>query len=579
MRLAFWRRNDPGDLPPYRPVLLDQTGATALSRFAAERADAGAATERSPRHQQAGGPSALGKAKRVLLPLGMAGFGALVTAGMAFGAIVSATDADGITRGDAFRICVIAVLSLMFLAQMAAVLRLMPGASWVAARLRSNKPPPPPPPQPLLDQVTATALSRSVPEDLGTLSMAERLRSRGRRFTDLGSWALLVIVAVGFMLFIVAGNALGMFTGFWHGHFGIGSLIQIAFLLLTAFGAFMLSTMGLRGFGQRRLRRRGRLLKRMLRYLLRLFDSGRHFAANAAGVSGRGGAAGHLRHPTSPLMRLAQVSPLQFGRALVLTAAVAGVAFYPAIAGDGNSAGAAGGGTSVQRSGNIAPGGSGSGAGPPTAALSTATPDSDDDVLGSSATGEAGDDDDDADEDEDGNGQLTSAAAPPTATFTATNTPSATPSFTPKPTFTATFTPTFTPTATATFTPTPTSTPVTPTPCARAFNVSPKSLDFGTVNSPETLEFELSLDDCGDDVEFALAVSRDGDWIILTPERGTLTPGSSIDIEVMADPGPMPPGPSTETISVTDVAGELSRVTVSVSGCRPAAGIPPCPGR
>jgi hypothetical protein len=99
------------------------------------------------------------------------------------------------------------------------------------------------------------------------------------------------------------------------------------------------------------------------------------------------------------------------------------------------------------------------------------------------------------------------------------------------------------------------------------------------VTIPDTLEFELSLNDCGDDVEFALTVSRDGDWIFLTLERGTLAPGSSIDIEVMADPGPMPPGPSTETISVTDVAGELSRVTVSVSGCRPAAGIPPCPGR
>jgi MFS family permease len=639
-------------LPAYRPLLLDQAGAAALSRLASERV-ADAAQERSPRQQKARGPSLLGRAKRIVLPLGMLAFGGLVTAGMAFGAVISASDGDGLTRTDALRIAVIALLSLMFLGQLLAMLRMLPGAGWVAARFA--RPPPPPPPQPLLDQVTATVLTRIAPEDLGVLSRAGRLRSRGRRLADLGSWVALVAVALGAMLFIAAGSVLGAWSAFWQGGYGIGSLIQIAFLLLAGFGVLMVSKLGLGGLGQRRLRRRRRLLKRMLRYLLRLFDSGRRWAGEAVGVAGSGAATGYMRHPTSAFERLSHLSPLQFGRALVLTAVVAGLAFYPLFAHDG-TAGASGGASGLQlsTSGAGGPAGAGPQVQPATPVPPSPTPSSDDDLAGEQATGEADDEDDDNGGGAGGPGDLTDPSG--------TDDPTPSPTFTPVP-------------PTATLTPIPLTATFTPIPCAVSFSngeldfgesesslgltlelndcgealpysltsskpswievnpaggtlqpggaanitvlidrdslspgtyteeveiatsigtfdiplfvevepppceveVSTNSLNFGQVSSPETLEFEISLNDCGEDVAFDLRVAYPSrgatGWIFIDPSRGVLTPGSSVDIEVSVDPGPMAPGPNSADLIIQTEAGNFN---VAVTACWAVPGGPPC---
>ena len=543
MRLAFWRSRDPGDLPAYRPLLLDQAGAAALSRLAAER-PAGAAQERSPRQQKAHGPSALGRLKRILLPAGMLAFGAFVTFGMAFGAIISATDGDGLTSGDALRIAVIALLSLMFLGQLLAILRMLPGANWVVTRFAR---PPPAPPLPLLDQVSATLLSRTAPEDLGLMTRAGRLRSRGRRLADLGSWVGLVAVALGAMLFIAAGSAFGAWSAFWQGGFGIGSLLQIAFLLLAGFGVLMVSKLGLGGLGQRRLRRRKRLLKRMLRYLLRLFDSGRRWTADVAGVSGRGATGGYLRHPTSPLARLSRLSTPQFARALVLTAAVAGLAFYPLFADDGSAAGASGGDSQLLLT---APGGSsaGSGSGPQLPPASpvppSPTPDSDDDVAGAQATGATGDEDEDEEEGD-----------PPT------------------PTFTPTFTPTLTPIPpTATFTPIPPTATFTPIPCAVSF--SDGELDFG--ENASSLGLTLELNDCGEALPYSLTSSEP--WIDVDPDDGTLQPGGAANITVLIDRDSLSPGTYTEEVEIATSIGTFDIplfVEVQPPPCEPEIDVSP----
>ena len=545
MRLAFWRSRDPGDLPAYRPLLLDQAGAAALSRLAAER-PAGAAQDRSPRQQRAHGPSLAAGAKRILLPVGMLAFGAFVTAGMAFGAVISATDGDGLTRGDVLRIAVIGVLSLMFLGQLLAMLRMLPGAGWVAARFA--RPPPPPPPLPLLDQVSATLLGRTAPEDLGHMSRAGLLRSRGRRLADLGSWVVLVAVALGAMLFIAAGSAFGAWSAFWQGGFGIGSMLQIAFLLLAGFGVLMVSKLGLGGLGQRRLRRRKRLLKRMLRYLLRLFDSGRRWAADAAGVAGRGTATGHMRHPASLLDRLSRLSPLQFGRAFLLTAAVAGLAFYPLFAEEGSAAGSSGGisGLQLNAGGPVSPGGPAPQPQPDTPTPTpTPTPDTDDDVAGAAATGATGDEDENQQEE-----------APPTPTFTPIP-PTAT--FTPIP-------------PTATFTPIPPTATFTPIPCAVSF--SNGELDFG--ESASSLGLTLELNDCGEALPYSLTGSKS--WIDVDPSGGTLPPGGSQPISVDIDRGSLSPGTYSEQIEFVSSLGALVipvLVEVEPPPCEPEIDVSP----
>ena len=539
MRLAFWRPQDPGEVPAYRPLLLDQAGAAALSRLAAER-PAGAAEERSPRQQKAHGPSLAAGAKRILLPVGMLAFGAFITAGMAFGAVISATDDDGLTRGDVLRIAVIGVLSLMFLGQLLAMLRMLPGAGWVAARFA--RPPPPPPPLPLLDQVSATLLSRTAPEDLGLMSRAGLLRSRGRRLADVGSWVGLVAVALGAMLFIAAGSAFGAWAAFWQGGFGIGSLLQIAFLLLAGFGVLMVSKLGLGGLGQRRLRRRKRLLKRMLRYLLRLFDSGRRWAADVAGVSGRGAATSYMRHPASLLDRLSRLSPLQFGRAFLLTAAVAGLAFYPLFADEGSAAGSSGGASGLQ----LNAGGPGSTGGPgpqpqtvPPTPTSTPTPDSDDDVAGAQATGAADDEEEEEQEQE--------AAPTPTPTLT------------PIP-------------PTATFTPVPPTATFTPIPCA--VSLSDGELDFG--ESASSLGLTIELNDCGEALPYSLTGSES--WIDVDPNGGSLPPGGSEQISVDIDRGSLLPGTYSEQIQFVSSLGALVipvLVEVEPPPCEPEIEVSP----
>jgi hypothetical protein len=517
------------------------------------------------------------------------------------------------------------------------MLRMLPGAGWFAARFA--RPPPPPPPLPLLDQVSATLLSRTAPGDLGLMSRAGLLRSRGRRLADLGSWVALVAVALGAMLFIAAGSAFGAWSAFWQGGFGIGSMLQIAFLLLAGFGVLMVSKLGLGGLGQRRLRRRKRLLKRMLRYLLRLFDSGRRWAADAAGVAGRGAATGHMRHPASLLDRLSRLSPQQFGRAFLLTAAVAGLAFYPLFADEGSAAGSSGGASGLQLNaggpGSTGDPGSQPQTGPPTP-TSTPTPDSDDDVAGAQATG-AADDEEEEEQEQEAAPTPTLTPIPPTATFTPIP-PTAT--FTPIPCVAdlsedaldfgddltslpltlslndcggpVTFLTggsddwievnptggTLQPGGTANLTvlidrdslspgtyseeveiataignfDIPIFVEVEPPPCE--VQVSPRSLDFGSVNQPETLEFEISLNDCGEDIGFDVSVSRGGaGWIFVDPLRGILTPGSSVDIEVSVDPGPMQAGPNSATLTIETDAGDSS---VTVTACRPIPGGPPC---
>jgi len=113
---------------------------------------------------------------------------------------------------------------------------------------------------------------------------------------------------------------------------------------------------------------------------------------------------------------------------------------------------------------------------------------------------------------------------------------------------------------------------VEPPPCE--VDISATTLAFGTVNAPETEAFEISLNDCGETTTFEIGMSREAAaWITVDPIRGSLGPGDSVEIEVSVDPGPMPPGPHAESLTISTDFGTFD---VRVTACRLVPGGPAC---
>ena len=105
--------------------------------------------------------------------------------------------------------------------------------------------------------------------------------------------------------------------------------------------------------------------------------------------------------------------------------------------------------------------------------------------------------------------------------------------------------------------------------------VSPTVLDFGTVNAPDSDEFEISLNDCGEGTTFDIRFSRGtSTWIFVDPSRGSLDSGNSVEIDVSVDPGPMPVGPQSEQLTISTDFGTFN---VPVTACKQVPGGPACP--
>jgi hypothetical protein len=329
--------------------LLDQVSAQSLNRLASERWDA-PNPERKP-SAQVRRVSPLKRLLQLGLPPVMLAFGALVTAGMVFGTVDALSNGGDASWQDALRIAIMALLSLLFLFQLVAFLRRLPGVSHIAARLQRDAPPVH---QALLDQVSAGNLMRLAPADLGRVSRRQLATARGRHFLDAGSWLALVAAVIGIAVFMGAGAALGAWSALGDEGLGAGALLRLLFLAVAAVSLAFLVYFGLKGLRRRQQRRRGRLLRRLLYFLLRIVHSGRNVVSDAAGVSSRAGDLALVRSGGSAFFPSGGGSVLGAPAAIFQAASTAPTAFaVPAspAGGVGAAAGAGGaatgGGTSV----------------------------------------------------------------------------------------------------------------------------------------------------------------------------------------------------------------------------------------
>jgi hypothetical protein len=288
MRLRFGRR-ETVESSAYRPPLLDQVSAQQLARLAAARWPTGGSPGRSPRRQRAGA-RLTGPIRRLVLSLLMLAFSGLIVGSMAYGASGAIGREEGLGWQDGLRLCLIALLSLVFLGQLLGLVRYLPGSSWLASNLRRHlRAGPPPPEPPLLDQVSARQLLRLAPPDFGAARQTAVVAARGRRFADVASWALMVLIVLVLAATTAFGSALGTWSALSGGTSGLPLALALLFTALASLVLVFLFLTGVRGLRDRRQRRRGRLLRRLLRFLLRLFDSGRRGVADAASISSRGG--------------------------------------------------------------------------------------------------------------------------------------------------------------------------------------------------------------------------------------------------------------------------------------------------
>jgi hypothetical protein len=353
--LAFWRRPAPQPAA-YKPLLLDQASAQSLNRLAVERWDA-PEPERAPR-AQGRRVSPLRRLLHLGLPVVMLAFGALVTAGMVFGTIDALTHGGDVSWQDGLRIVIMAVLSLLFLLQLVAFLRKLPGFSHLAARLQGK---PRPFQQPLLDQVSAGALMRQAPPDFGQAARHQLVAARGRRYLDAGSWVVLVAVAVGIAAFMGAGSALGAWSAFGQDGFGPAALLRLLFLAIAAVSLAFLVYFGLKGLRRQQQRRRGRLLRRLLYFLLRFVHSGRNMVSDAAGISNRVGDLALVRSGGSVFFPSGGSGLLATPAAIVQAGSSAPAAFAAASSATGG-AGAEAGVSGAVTGGGVSPAGGAAGA-------------------------------------------------------------------------------------------------------------------------------------------------------------------------------------------------------------------------
>jgi hypothetical protein len=325
----------------------------------------------------------------------------------------------------------------------------------------------------LLDQASLAEMMRAAPADLGSGRPSGAAVTAGRQFAATSAWAALAAAIVSLLAVSSVASAYGIVRALTNGAILSTGLIIMAGLVLLSFaGVYLMGRALLAGLRDRRRRRRGRLLRQVLRYLLRYFGAG--------GTSLRRALAGLAGSWEVPI------------RMVIMTVAaftVAGAGLVPAVFGpdDGRTfaAGVDDADESVATpvSATSAPGALGSvtpAPASPTAgngdtqaegAGSTPAPDKHTEGSGAIAT--------QATESSATTKARSSATATPTSSataspapatvesFTATQNPTGTPTATPPPTRT----PTPIPGATATASPTPvlppSSTPgPTPTPCA-----------------------------------------------------------------------------------------------------------------
>ncbi len=325
-----------GDAVPYvPPPLLDQVASGQLARLAPAtigHSDPPEGDALSPSGAAATGRSLRRLLKHVLPPAFLV-VGVVMIVGAGFGLADAMTDGE-ITNEDLVRLVIIGFGALTIAApawSMFSSIRGGRGLATLVSRLgklllslpRRLRPPASASalaaPHVLLDQMTAAELSRVAPPGLGRRGVREAATRKGWQNTQMISWLLLLVTLIG-VLTVVGGMLLleavqSLLDG---DSLKPAILIRLVGGALSAVGVIALVRTLVSSLTNRKRRKRANILKRLSRYLLRLFDSGvRASQTFASALFGNLGA-------FSPA-----VVGLGIGRLAVATLAVGALGFVP----------------------------------------------------------------------------------------------------------------------------------------------------------------------------------------------------------------------------------------------------------
>jgi hypothetical protein len=294
---------------PFLP--LDQVSTGGLVRVAKSR-NADAPDPQGERVRVGEGRNA-GRFKRVLKAILAPGFLliGIVTIAMAiYGFISVLSDDDGLSARDILRLGLVALVSLLVLAQ---VVNTLSSSAWFRRAFSRGQElyESGPTRALLLGKLTDEEMISAAPADLGRSSLLHSAAASGRRGTSSGLWKLLILGLLAFCAFSLFGLLAALVYTLAGGDLlGLGFALQLVLTLVSAGVLALLARAAVRALSQHRMR--SRLLQRALRYLSR--------------------APGQV---ASSVDRLVPTSlPLRFGEAIAAMLAVIMLGLAPAILAD-----------------------------------------------------------------------------------------------------------------------------------------------------------------------------------------------------------------------------------------------------